>query len=305
MCNVVVKGVYIALFNKNNQQKLNKPRGKKTIKSERINTLVKPCVDVFGVFSRMRFFIYQSACEMLTILGTGLIYSALKIMFLRNIRNTDSKFGQKVDSSIYLADYKAALQIIEKNKRPWSRGVSPGKIYFTFILCVHSCGWGISICKPDTRCTHSSIGRGSRNNQQAGLYTQKYVKKAELIVCKKCNQQRKPSYNKRYCGNQYCQETAMQSFEDCRAVIAASSYETNKMLQYIALFCWFWGGSIITGCSFLFINLKKVLKQNKLIRTKQHSNSQSRPWEVRGADDAAVPPCGCQMKCILNFCKQK
>lgn len=81
---------------------------------------------------------------------------------------------------------------------------------------------------PDVPYTTQQYRKRKLQREQAGHPTRKYVKTTTMIVCKQCNQERKPSSHKQYFGNWYCEATATQSFEEWRAALVAHGYGKKK-----------------------------------------------------------------------------
>ncbi|XP_073671681.1 uncharacterized protein [Paramisgurnus dabryanus] len=55
--------------------------------------------------------------------------------------------------------------------------------------------------------------------EDTGTVTRKYVRKTDVILCRKCNKERKPPSHLQYFGNWYCKETETQSYAEWRAVL--------------------------------------------------------------------------------------
>ncbi|XP_073719234.1 uncharacterized protein [Misgurnus anguillicaudatus] len=64
--------------------------------------------------------------------------------------------------------------------------------------------------------------------EDTGTVTRKYVRKTDVILCRKCNKERKPPSHLQYFGNWYCKETETQSYAEWRAVLEGRGYGKKK-----------------------------------------------------------------------------
>lgn len=64
--------------------------------------------------------------------------------------------------------------------------------------------------------------------EDTGTVTRKYVRKTDVILCRKCNKERKAPSHLQYFGNWYCEETETQSYAEWRAVLEERGYRKKK-----------------------------------------------------------------------------
>ncbi|XP_041858769.1 proteoglycan 4-like [Melanotaenia boesemani] len=64
--------------------------------------------------------------------------------------------------------------------------------------------------------------------EQAGIAKRKYSKKTDIIVCSKCQKDRKPPTHRQYFDNWYCEETETQSYEEWRALLQKREYGKRR-----------------------------------------------------------------------------
>ncbi|KAG9334111.1 hypothetical protein JZ751_009146 [Albula glossodonta] len=65
--------------------------------------------------------------------------------------------------------------------------------------------------------------------EKAGIHSRRYVRKSEVILCKKCQKKREPPTHQQYFGNWYCEETATVPLAEWRESLAAKGYgKKNK-----------------------------------------------------------------------------
>ncbi|XP_026110190.1 uncharacterized protein LOC113083135 [Carassius auratus] len=64
--------------------------------------------------------------------------------------------------------------------------------------------------------------------ERTGTVTRKYVKKTDVILCRKCNKERKPPSHLQYFGNWFCKESETQSYDEWRAVLQERGYRKKK-----------------------------------------------------------------------------
>ncbi|XP_057183182.1 uncharacterized protein LOC130549851 [Triplophysa rosa] len=76
--------------------------------------------------------------------------------------------------------------------------------------------------------TQQQRKRKQKREEDTGTITRKYVRKTDVILCKKCNNERKPPSNLQYFGNWYCKESETQSYDEWRAVLEERGYRKNK-----------------------------------------------------------------------------
>ncbi|KAK5901446.1 hypothetical protein CgunFtcFv8_026315 [Champsocephalus gunnari] len=76
--------------------------------------------------------------------------------------------------------------------------------------------------------TTQQYRKRKEEREQSGSAKRKYIKKTDTILCKKCNQDRKPPAHSQYFGNWYCQDSETQSYEDWRAVLEQRGYGEKK-----------------------------------------------------------------------------
>ncbi len=67
-----------------------------------------------------------------------------------------------------------------------------------------------------------------QEREQTGTVTRKYVRKTDVILCRKCNKERKPPSHLQYFGNWYCKESETQSYGEWRAVLEERGYRKKK-----------------------------------------------------------------------------
>ncbi len=90
-----------------------------------------------------------------------------------------------------------------------------------------------------------------QEREQTGTVTRKYVRKTDVILCRKCNKERKPPSHLQYFGNWYCKESETQSYGEWRAVLEERGYRKKKQemttlqllkialsARYFCLFIW-------------------------------------------------------------------
>ncbi len=73
-----------------------------------------------------------------------------------------------------------------------------------------------------------------QEREQTGTVTRKYVRKTDVILCRKCSKERKPPSHLQYFGNWYCKESETQSYGEWRAVLEERGYrkkQTNRKWQ--------------------------------------------------------------------------
>ncbi|XP_057184274.1 ras-associated and pleckstrin homology domains-containing protein 1-like [Triplophysa rosa] len=70
--------------------------------------------------------------------------------------------------------------------------------------------------------------RKQKREEDTGTVTRQYVRKTDVILCKKCNNERKPPSHLQYFGNWYCRESETQSYDEWRAVLEKRGYRKNK-----------------------------------------------------------------------------
>ncbi|XP_041859650.1 uncharacterized protein LOC121651452 [Melanotaenia boesemani] len=76
--------------------------------------------------------------------------------------------------------------------------------------------------------TTQQYRRRKMEAEQAGISKRKYSKKTDIIVCSKCQKDRKPQTHRQYFGNWYCEETETQSYEEWRALLEKREYGKRK-----------------------------------------------------------------------------
>ncbi|XP_056120612.1 uncharacterized protein LOC130097697 [Rhinichthys klamathensis goyatoka] len=67
-----------------------------------------------------------------------------------------------------------------------------------------------------------------QKRESAGTVTRKYVRKTDVILCRKCNKERKPPTHLQYFGNWYCEESETKSYDEWRAVLMERGYRKKK-----------------------------------------------------------------------------
>lgn len=67
-----------------------------------------------------------------------------------------------------------------------------------------------------------------QERERAGIPTRKYVKKTGLMLCKRCQKDRRLPGHQFYFGNLYCEETATESVAEWRESLAAKGYGQKK-----------------------------------------------------------------------------
>ncbi|KAL1265444.1 hypothetical protein QQF64_003471 [Cirrhinus molitorella] len=67
-----------------------------------------------------------------------------------------------------------------------------------------------------------------QEKEQTGIVTRKYVRKTDVILCKKCNKERKQPSHLQYFGNWFCEESETQSYDEWRAVLKERGYRKKK-----------------------------------------------------------------------------
>ncbi|KAK7157016.1 hypothetical protein R3I94_006926 [Phoxinus phoxinus] len=67
-----------------------------------------------------------------------------------------------------------------------------------------------------------------QEREHTGTVTRKYVRKTDVILCRKCNKERKPPSHLQYFGNWYCEESETQSYDEWRAVLMERGYRKKK-----------------------------------------------------------------------------
>lgn len=85
--------------------------------------------------------------------------------------------------------------------------------------------------KPSVPYTTEYYRKKKQEREQMGLKSRKYVRKTEVILCKKCNKERKPPSHLQYFGNWYCEETATEPFTEWRAALQTRGYGKKRPLS--------------------------------------------------------------------------
>ncbi|KAK9957917.1 hypothetical protein ABG768_028069 [Culter alburnus] len=67
-----------------------------------------------------------------------------------------------------------------------------------------------------------------QERELTGTVTRKYVRKTDVILCKKCKKERRPPSHLQYFGNWYCKESETQSYGEWRAVLEERGYRKKK-----------------------------------------------------------------------------
>ncbi|XP_047187902.1 uncharacterized protein LOC118310714 isoform X2 [Scophthalmus maximus] len=65
-------------------------------------------------------------------------------------------------------------------------------------------------------------------SERTGAFKRKYQKKTDVILCKKCQKERKPPSHLQYFGNWYCEDSETQTYVDWRAVLEKRGYRKKK-----------------------------------------------------------------------------
>ena len=88
------------------------------------------------------------------------------------------------------------------------------------------------LCKelmpPSTPYTTQLYRKKKEAREHAGTFTRKYVRKTGVILCRKCQQERKPPSHLQYFGNWYCEVSETQSYSEWRAVLEQRGYGKKK-----------------------------------------------------------------------------
>lgn len=64
--------------------------------------------------------------------------------------------------------------------------------------------------------------------ESAGIYSRKYVKKTDVVLCKHCLKDRRLPGHQQYFGNWYCEETATVPLSEWRQQLVAKGYGKRK-----------------------------------------------------------------------------
>jgi len=81
---------------------------------------------------------------------------------------------------------------------------------------------------PSVPYTTEYYRKKKMEKEQMGMKSRKYVRKTEVIICKKCSKERKPPSHIQYFGNWFCEETATESFTDWRAALQTRGYGKKR-----------------------------------------------------------------------------
>ncbi|KAM3615231.1 uncharacterized protein V6R79_025287 [Siganus canaliculatus] len=76
--------------------------------------------------------------------------------------------------------------------------------------------------------TTQQYRKRKQERERSGTFTRKYVKKTDVILCKKCNKERRHPSHQQYFGNWYCEESETQSYSEWRAVLEKRGYGRKK-----------------------------------------------------------------------------
>lgn len=76
--------------------------------------------------------------------------------------------------------------------------------------------------------TTQQYRKRKEEREQTGTVTRKYVKKTDVILCRKCKKERKPPSHLQYFGNWYCEASETQSYGEWRAALEKRGYGKKK-----------------------------------------------------------------------------
>lgn len=82
--------------------------------------------------------------------------------------------------------------------------------------------------QPSVPYTTQYYRRKKQEREQKESLKRKYVRKTEVILCKKCNNERKPPSHLQYFGNWHCEETATEPFAERRAALQTRGYGKKR-----------------------------------------------------------------------------
>ncbi|XP_062399917.1 uncharacterized protein LOC134089490 [Sardina pilchardus] len=87
---------------------------------------------------------------------------------------------------------------------------------------------GVSGQYPHSASVPYSTQRYRKRKWERGTHTRKYVKRRDVVICKQCQKERKPSTHVQYFGNWYCEETSTVKLSEWRKNLAARGYGKKK-----------------------------------------------------------------------------